>query len=408
MWSTVETEPTEEPMPDTPRMRTMVASVYGPSLVYSIGQGSIIPVVALTARELGASVGVAGLVVALVGLGQIVGDIPAGALASRVGERNAMVIASGVAVVGIVGCLLAPSVWALALGIFGTGLATAVWGLARQSYVAEIMPYRMRGRGLSTLGGMQRVGMFLGPFVGAGAMHLLGTKGAYWVYLVAAVSAGTLLLLVADVSRSQVAAQPMPTLQVIRRHWPVLRTLGFTALLFGAVRASRQVVVPLWADQLNLSPTTTSLVYGVSGAVDMLLFYPAGKVMDHFGRMWVAVPSMFILGVAHLLLPLTHSAGTLLGVALLMGAGNGLGAGLIMTIGADLSPPIGRAAFLGAWRLAPDLGTAVGPMAVSAVSAAVALGPAVLAMGGIALLAIAALHRWVPRTNGGDPIPEQT
>lgn len=394
-------------MPDTPRMRTMVASVYGPSLVYSIGQGSIIPVVALTARELGASVGVAGLVVALVGLGQIVGDVPAGALAGRVGERNAMVIASGVAVVGVVGCLLAPTVWALALGIFGTGLATSVWALARQSYVAEVVPYRMRGRGLSTLGGMQRIGMFLGPFVGAGAMHLLGTKGAYVVYLVAAVSAGTMLLLVADVSRrSRVAAVPTPTLHVIRQHWPVLRTLGFTALLFGAVRASRQVVVPLWADQIGLSPTATSLVYGVSGAVDMLLFYPAGKIMDHFGRMWIAVPSMFILGVAHLLLPLTHGGGTLLGVAILMGFGNGMGAGLIMTIGADLSPPIGRAAFLGAWRLAPDLGTAVGPMAVSAVSAAVALGPAVLAMGGIALLAIVALHRWVPRTNGDEAVPE--
>lgn len=388
-------------------VRTMLAAVYGPSLVYSIGQGAIIPVIALTARELGASVGLAGFVVALVGLGQIAGDIPAGALAARLGERNAMLIASGVAALGLVGCLLAPSVWILAVGIFGTGLATSVWYLARLSFVAEAVPYRYRGRALSTLGGMQRVGMFLGPFVGAGAMHVLGDKGAYWVYLAAALAAGGLLLLVADVSRRQRAAEPVPTFAVLRQHWPVLRTLGFTALLFGAVRASRQVVVPLWADRVGLSPTTTSLVYGVSGAVDMLLFYPAGKVMDRYGRLWVAVPSMLLLGVAHLLLPLTHHVVPLLIVTIVMGIGNGIGAGILMTLGADAAPATGRAAFLGAWRLAPDVGTAAGPLAVSAVSAAVALGPAVLTMGGIALVAVAALHRWVPRYRADATVPAE-
>ncbi|MQA03490.1 MAG: MFS transporter [Streptosporangiales bacterium] len=388
-------------------IRTMLTAVYLPCLVYAIGQGAVIPVIALTARDLGASVAVAGFVAALVGVGQIVGDIPAGALASRVGERNAMIVATAVAALGLTGCLLAPSVWLLAIGIFGIGLATSVWQLARLSFVAEVVPYQYRGRALSTLGGVQRVGMFLGPFVGAGAMHVLGGKGAYWVYLAAALAAGGLLLLVTDVTKHQVPTEPVPTLSVLKQHWPILRTLGFTALLFGAVRSSRQVVIPLWADSIGLSPTTTSLVYGISGAVDMLLFYPAGKVMDRYGRMWVAVPSMVLLGVAHLLLPLTHQASTLLLVGIVMGIGNGIGSGLVMTMGADAAPATGRATFLGAWRLAPDVGMATGPLTVSAVSAAIALGPAVLTMGGIALAAVVALHRWVPRTTGEAPAPAE-
>ncbi|MEO7745700.1 MAG: MFS transporter, partial [Actinomycetota bacterium] len=55
--------------------------IYLPSVLYGIGQGAIVPVVALSARALGASLGVAGLVVALTGVGQIVGDLPAGQLA---------------------------------------------------------------------------------------------------------------------------------------------------------------------------------------------------------------------------------------------------------------------------------------------------------------------------------------
>ncbi len=52
----------------------------------------------------------------------------------------------------------------------------------------------------------------------------------------------------------------------------------------------------------------TSLIFGVSGALDMLLFYPAGKVMDRFGRLWVAVPSMLTMAVGLAVLPLAHTA----------------------------------------------------------------------------------------------------
>jgi MFS family permease len=186
------------------------------------------------------------------------------------------------------------------------------------------------------------------------------------------------------------------TRTVIREHLPVLRTLGVGALLVGAVRASRQVVIPLWAEHIGLDPQTTSIIFGISGAVDMLLFYPAGSVMDRFGRKWVAVPSMFVLGLAHLLLPLTHSASALTAVALLMGIGNGLGAGVIMTLGADASPPVGRAQFLGAFRLFADTGNGAGPFLIAAVTALASLGPAILVMGLTGWAAATAMSRWIP------------
>ena len=49
------------------------------------------------------------------------------------------------------------------------------------------------------------------------------------------------------------------------------------------MRAARQTVLPLWADHLRISAETTSLVFGVAGAVEMLMFYPAGRVMDTRG-----------------------------------------------------------------------------------------------------------------------------
>ncbi|MEV6410444.1 MFS transporter [Kribbella sp. NPDC051718] len=376
-------------------------SVYLPALLYGIGSGAIAPVVALSALQLGAPVAVAGLVVAAAGLGQVIGDIPAGTLATRVGERRAMVLATVLVTGALVGCLVVPTVWSLAIAIALTGVAGAVWNLARQAYLSEAVPLNMRARALSTLGGVSRIGSFIGPFVGAFAMKFLGTDGAYWVHLVAAALACVVLLSLPDIEsvRRKRMANPVvmqSTAAVIREHLPVLRTLGSGALLVGAVRASRQVVIPLWAEHLGLDPQTTSIIFGISGAVDMLLFYPAGSVMDRFGRKWVAVPSMFVLGLAHLLLPLTHSVTSLTAVALLMGVGNGLGAGVIMTLGADASPPVGRAQFLGAFRLFADAGSGAGPFMVAAVTAVAGLGPAVLFMGLVGWGAATAMNRWIP------------
>ncbi|MFI5711635.1 MFS transporter [Kribbella sp. NPDC051620] len=388
-------------MADPVSLWKIAPSVYLPALLYGIGSGAIAPVVALSALQLGAPVAVAGLVVAAAGLGQVIGDIPAGTLATRVGERRAMVLATVLVTAALAGCLVVPTVWGLAIAIALTGVAGAVWNLARQAYLSEAVPLNMRARALSTLGGVSRIGAFIGPFVGAFAMKFLGTDGAYWVHLVAAGLACVVLLSLPDIEsvRRKRMATPVvmqSTTAVIREHLPVLRTLGSGALLVGAVRASRQVVIPLWAEHLGLDAQTTSIIFGISGAVDMLLFYPAGSVMDRFGRKWVAVPSMFVLGLAHLLLPLTHSVTSLTAVALLMGVGNGLGAGVIMTLGADASPPVGRAQFLGAFRLFADAGSGAGPFLVAAVTAVAGLGPAVLFMGLVGWGAATAMNRWIP------------
>ncbi|MFK4090364.1 MFS transporter [Kribbella sp. NPDC020789] len=373
-------------------------SVYLPALLYGIGQGAIAPVIAVSATNLGATPAVAGVVVAAAGLGQVIGDIPAGALTTRIGERRAMLGATVLVSLALVACLLAPTVWGLAIAIGVTGLAGSVWGLARQAYLSEAVPIELRARALSTLGGVQRIGSFIGPFLGALAMRFLGTDGAYWVHLVGAVLACVVLVSLPDIEhlrhKRTVAAQS--TITVIREHLPVLRTLGTGALLVGAVRASRQVVVPLWALHIGLDAQTTSIIFGLSGAVDMLLFYPAGSVMDRMGRKWVAVPSMLVLGLAHLLLPLTHTTATLTAVALLMGVGNGLGAGVIMTLGADASPAVGRAQFLGAFRLFADTGNGSGPLLLAGATAVFGLAPAIVVMAATGWAAAAAMHRWIP------------
>ena len=399
-------------------LREIAVPAYGPTALASVGTGAVTPILALTALDLGASTETAAVVVALVGVGMVLGDLPAGALAARIGERRALLFAALAEGIGMVGAGLARSVLTLAVAVLVMGVAGSVFGLARHTYLTEVVPAGLRARALSTLGGVHRVGIFLGPFLGAAAVSLWSTRAAYAVGVTFAVLAAVLVALTPDLARPEAqraarhtpvggvtgsgvavgaVARPASVASVLRAHRRVLTTLGLGVLAVAAARAARNAIVPLWAESIGLDAASTSLVFGISGAADMLLFYPAGWAMDRFGRVHVAVPSMLVLGVGMALIPLAGSFTGLVVVGLVLGVGNGIGSGILMTLGADASPVEGRAQFLGGWRLMGDLGWAAGPALVSLAAAVLSLGAAAVLMGGLAWMGAAWLRIWVPR-----------
>ena len=165
------------------------------------------------------------------------------------------------------------------------------------------------------------------------------------------------------------------------------------------------MVIPLWASHIGLSPATTSVIYGVAGAVDAITFYPAGKVMDVRGRRWVAVPSVVVMGISFVLMPLTHGPVTLALVAMVMGFGNGIGSGIVMTLGADTSPAIGRPTFLGIWRELADAGAGIGPLILAVATAIAGLAAGILLSGGVGFAAAIALWVWIPRRSTAEAQP---
>ncbi|MBT2547309.1 MFS transporter [Arthrobacter sp. ISL-65] len=386
-------------------LRGIAVPAFGPALLFSTGQGAILPVVALTARELGASVAVAALIVTLMGLGSWFFNLPASMITLKFGERWSIVGAAAAGslalVAGGLSLVIGNGLWLLAVAMAVVGMSAAVFSLARQKYLTEAVPVEFRARALSTLGGVSRIGTFIGPFIGAAAMAFVGISGAYWVGVAGMAAAAVLAVAVPDlvsVHGSDGRTGPEPTLRgVAVSHAGVFLTAGMGILLLSALRASRQVVIPLWADHLGLDPTHASLVYGLSGAIDMLVFYPAGKVMDRRGRQWVAIPSTLIMGAALVLIPLTAGFTSLLLAALLIGFGNGISSGLVMTLGADFSPDRGRGQFLGLWRFMADAGSTGGPVLLSAVTAAASLGAGVTATGVLGFAAAGVFAVVLPR-----------
>lgn len=383
-------------------LRGIAVAAFGPSLLFGIGEGAIFPVIALSAKELGASIALSGFIVSLIGIGSLLGNIPAAIITTRYGERRSMIAASALTVLALILCLLAPNTWVLGLGVFLIGLTSAVFLLARQTFLTEAVPIAMRARALSTLGGTMRMGLFIGPFAGAAVMHFIDLPGAYWAAIVAMIGAGLLSFTIPELEHTKRCQTTTDIIKprmgaVLREHAGVFLTLGLAGALVAAIRASRQIIVPLWASHIGLDAPTTAIVYGTMGSIDMLLFYPAGKIMDQRGRLWVALPSMVLMGGALMLMPLTTGLTAFVIVCMIMGLGNGISSGLNMTVGADASPPDARTQFLGIWRLITDIGAGGGPLLLSGIIAVMSLGAGIVMVGSMGFLAAAMFWRWLPR-----------
>nr|WP_286207024.1 MFS transporter [Thermomicrobium sp. CFH 73360] len=384
--------------------RDLLWPVYLPTVLLAFGQGVMVPVLPLFLREHGASYTVTGLAIAATWVGTLAADVPVGTLLTRIGYRRAFLAGSLIYAAATVGVAFAGKVPAVLIALrLATGVGIALWGLSRHAYLATVVPVEQRGRAIAVFGGINRLGWFLGPALGGWLGTLLGLRWAIVVTAVVAVVAFVIAAVAFEpAARPVVTTRPAPLAaisDVLRSRWSVLVSAG-TAQLFGQMlRQTRQVAIPLYgADALGLSAAAIGQIVSFSALVDMALFWPAGWVMDRWGRKAAAVPSFLLLGLGMALVPLSSSYTELLLVGLLIGLANGLGSGTMMTLGADLAP-LGRTGeFLGLWRLIGDGGQALAPLAVGI--AADALGIAVTAglCSGLGLLAAGMLVVFVPET----------
>lgn len=417
--------------------------IYGPTILFGIGEGAVIPLIPVVATKLGADLATSGLVASALVVGQLCGNIPAGWLVVRIGERLTMAFAGTVALIGALGLVFSPSLGLLTASVFVIGMCAAAFGLARHAFMTTKVPLSFRARALALLGGSFRFGMFVGPFLAVLLLSLTGTEASAAWALAACLIACVLLVLLgpdpeqsfeAEASRGPASSikaallqQPADTGEAVTgsirlpgdaagdagslrsegvfrtmvRYRRVLARLGVAAASLSAVRSARQVVLPLWGLSIGLDAHTISLVVGVAGAIDFALFYASGQVMDRYGRLWAVLPAMLLMGAGFLALAATHeladAAMWFAMLAAVIGVGNGLSSGILMTLGADVAPQHEPAPFLSSWRTLTDAGGATAPVLFSVLAAVASIGIATGAMGVIALIGAFGFWRWVPK-----------
>jgi MFS family permease len=367
----------------------LLLPVYVPSLLMAVSQEALTILLPLYMLEIGASPAFAALVVGLRGVGVLLFDVPAGMLVARFGDKPVLLGGLGSILAGFVLLTFTTEPVLIGVAAVALGAGPAAWMLGRQSYLADVCAPHELGRAIAAMAGLQRGGALIGPVAGGAIAGLAGYPVAFAAGAASAVLAGATVLAFARAvpPHANPDASIRGTLEVLRANRRVLATAGGSTLVLQLMRATRQLLVPLFGQAIGLDVTTIGLVYSLSAVVDIALFYPSGVLADRFGRKWSAVPSMALYAVGLALLPLASGFYSLLAVAVLLGFANGIGTGVVMIIGADLARASGRhGQFLGLWRLIGDVGPSGAPLLVGTIVDAASLAAASLAVAGLGVV----------------------
>ena len=278
----------------------------------------------------------------------------------------------------------------------------SVWLLGRLTHIAESVPVMHRGKTIATMAGIQRFGGFLGPVLSGVAALQFGFSIVFMLVGVLALLAFVSVLIFTPGNRRAAALEESRLLQVIplilRTHRKVFLTAGLAMLLLTMLRASRQLMIPLWGEFIGLDIAQIGYIMGAAAMIDMCMFPVAGYILDRWGRKPAAIACLSFLALGLTLVPLTVDSLRLTLAAMIVGLGNGLGSGINMTLGADFSPVEGRGEFLGVWRLISDVGSFGGPVLMGAIAQAFLLSTALALAALIGLLGIGLIHFGVRET----------
>lgn len=382
--------------------RRLLLPVYVPSFLMAVSQDALLVLLPLYILESGLGPAFAAFVIGLRGIGVLLFDVPAGKLVTRFGERAVLLIGLIATCAGFLVLAASTSSVSISIAALLFGVGFAAWMLGRQSYIAATCEPGETGRAIALMAGIQRGGAFVGPLLGGLVAQFSGYGTAFILCAVLAVCAGIVVFYFAEKVKGEMRHGPHDgsTLTVIREHRSIFATAGVAAMALQLMRATRQLLVPLFGQAVGLDVALIGVIYSASAAIDMCLFYPVGVLVDRRGRRWSAIPAMVLFAIGLALLPLANDLYSLAAVALLLGFANGCGTGIVMIMGADLSRRASnRSGFLGVWRLMGDTGMSSAPLLTSLIINAAGLAAASFAVASLGFAGAAVMIWLVAETH---------
>lgn len=285
-------------------MRRLFLLVCAVVLVDTAFYAAIVPVLPHYTEELGLSKSAAGVLTASYAAGALVGSIPAGWLASRVGVKPILLLGLLLMSATSVVFGLANNIVLLDVTRFIQGVAGACSWAAGMAWLVSLAPPERRGELIGSGLSAAIVGVLLGPVIG-GLATVIGDVPVFSA--VAAVGLG--LAAWAATMPGPPRAEEASVLSAVASLRRPAVAVGFWLFTLPALFAGvLEVLAPLRLDDLGASGVAVGAVFLAAAAGEAVISPLSGRISDRRGRLTPIRIGLVGTVVMAVLLPLPDDA----------------------------------------------------------------------------------------------------
>jgi MFS transporter, DHA1 family, multidrug resistance protein len=347
--------------------------------VNQLGFGSVVPVLALYARSFGVRQWAIGAAIGIYGLARFLVAVPAGRLADRAGRRATLALGGLVTAAGNLVCAYAPVYAVFVAGRFVAGAGAALVLTGGLIVLADISTPAHRGRTMAVYQGVFAFAVGVGPVPGGLLAERFGLPAPFLVYAVAGAVAALVAWFQIPETRElrdgtgPGAVAPLPPFGVQVRM--LTGRIGFLLVsLVSFVNAVARTgglfnVIPVMArDRLGLTTDQIGLGLGLASLAGLGLTYPAGMLVDRYGRKAVIVPATLVSGASLVVFLLAPSYAWFLAACVVWSVAISVGGAAPAAYAADVAPAGMQATAMSTYRMLSDVGYVVGPVALGLIT----------------------------------------
>lgn len=352
-------------------MRREVVDICVLIFIADVVTGVQIPVFPLYTISLGASLGLLGVITAVLGLGRLASALPVGMLSDRLDRKTVLVGGMIAFALSFVLYAFSPSAEWLALPRALQAIAMVATFPLGIAYIGDVVEKRDRGAAIGVYTAAMGSGFAVGPLLGSWVGSVAGYPSAYLSGAIIAVAGaiyGALRLISTKVKSVETSTAPrlvdLPSLAALARQpamvMACVANIAMTLSMTGAIFT----YFPVYAKAVGISTVTIGTLFAWRSIASATGRVPMGPLSSRLPAHWTLAAVLVV--EAAIDLGISRTASPLVLTALLILEGVGFGVFLVsgqMAVAASAAQT-NRGAAVGLFWMAGSFGDFFGPIAL--------------------------------------------
>ena len=355
-----------------------------------------VPILAVHAERLGASMGLVGTIVGAYGFAQLLLRIPVGVWSDRIGVRKPF-IAAGLAstCIGALGLGLSSDPHWLVLWRGMSGAGAAAWVAFTVLFSSYFAPNRIASA-MAQISFVSGVAQVICTYLGGAVAQLWGWHAPFF--------AGVVLALLGMAAAAMLDEKPLPVRERLTLHEflrigsvPLLLAVSIVTMLSTwAIWVTVQGFTLVYAARLGAGPADLGTLTMVGYVASTAAYLLSAHLPDRIGVRATVIAAIVTQAVGAFMVPFVQSMPLVALSQILGGGGRALSYPILMSLSIRAVAPSERATAMGVFQAVYALGMFAGPATAGLLGDLIGLNSVFLVAGLVPLLGIVIVLKAVP------------